>query len=97
MTIPVQFQEKFLPYIQALGLLSVADWLTKDQLQEALDKRDKYEKLLSKEEKNRCKETVNIINALDGSEFFEWPEEQQENFFNKLETDAKKKKKGFKN
>ena len=34
---------------------------------------------------------------LDGNSFFEWPEEQQENFFNKLETDAKKKKKGFKN
>lgn len=97
MTIPVQFQEEFLPYIQALGMLSVADWLTKEQLQEALEKRDEYEKLLSKEEKNKCKETVDIINMLDGNSFFEWPQEQQENFFNKLETDAKKKKKGFKN
>tara|TARA_Y100001938_G_scaffold105445_1_gene143977 strand:- start:11 stop:304 length:294 start_codon:yes stop_codon:yes gene_type:complete len=97
MTNPIQFQEKFLPYIQALGLLSVADWLTKDQLQEALDKRDEYEKFLTQAEKTRCQETVNIINALDGSEFFEWPQEKQESFLSTLEKDAKKKKKGFKN
>ena len=66
MTIPVQFQEKFLPYIQALGMLSVADWLTKEQLQEALEKRDEYEQLLSKEEKNKCKVKTTVTNEENG-------------------------------
>ena len=91
--------EDCLYYIRALGLLSVADWLNKEQYDDAIEDRDKYGKLLTQEEKDKCEETVRVINMMDGQRFFQWSEEEQDSFLTKLESKKMKRfrKRGFKN